>query len=228
MPNYQKSQIYKLVSNKTADIYIGSCLMRLSTRLSQHKCKANSCSSKKLFVNDAIITIVLIENYPCNTKNELKARELHHITTNNCININKPFVCEIIHGDKKEWDKEYQLANKEQISTKRKEYYAINADQIKSKAKEYYAINVEQIKSKAKEYKAINVEQIKAKANKYKAINVEKIKSKAKEYKAINAEHIKEYKASHKDRANALQRTRRAEKKLTKNLENTLNNNIII
>ena len=103
MPDYSLSKIYKLVSNKTSDIYIGSCLMRLSSRLCTHKHKSNTCVSKKLFVNDAIITIVLIENFACNTKNELKARELHHITTNNCINVNKPFVCEIPCSNIKAW-----------------------------------------------------------------------------------------------------------------------------
>ena len=47
MPDYSLSKIYKLVSNKTSDIYIGSCLMRLSTRLSQHKNKNNQAVSKK-------------------------------------------------------------------------------------------------------------------------------------------------------------------------------------
>ena len=195
MPNYQNSQIYKLVSNMTSDIYIGSCLMRLSTRLSNHKSKDNKCASKKLFVDDAIVTIVLIENFACNTKNELKARELHHITTNNCINVNKPFVCEIPFGDGKEWNKEYmkeyKAINAEQIKLKKKEYNAINAEQIKSKTKEYYAINAEQIKSKAKEYNVINAEKIKSKAKEYYAINAEQIKSKTKEYKAINSEQIK-------------------------------------
>ena len=161
--------------------------MRLSTRLSGHKNKDNTCVSKNLFVDNAIITIVLIENFACNNKNELKARELHHITTNNCINANKPFVCEIPFGDGKAYKKEYNAINAEQIKLKKKEYYAINAEQIKSKAKEYYAINAEQIKSKAKQYKDTN-----------------------------------------RDRANALQRARRAEKKLALNLQNNLNKNIIV
>ena len=183
MPDYQLSKIYKLVSNKTTDIYIGSCLMRLSTRLSTHKHNSNTCASKKLFTNDAIITIVLLENYPCNTKNELKARELHYITTNNCININKPFVCDIPYGDGKAYSKEYYQANKNQISAFQKEY---------------------------------------------RQANKERIKSKAKEYNAINAEHIKEYKASHRDQINTCERARRAEKKLAKELESTLNNNIVL
>ena len=183
MPDYQNSKIYKLVSNKTTDIYIGSCLMRLSTRLSQHKFKSNTAISRKLFTDDSIITIVLLENFACNTKNELKARELHHITTNNCINVNKPFVCDIPYSDIKAYSKEYNQANKENY-------------------KEYYAINAEHIKSKAKEYKSINAEHIK--------------------------EYQKKYNASHKDQINACQRALYAKKKLTKNLENTLNNNIVL
>ena len=172
MPDYQLSKIYKLVSNKTSDIYIGSCLMRLSTRLSTHKSKSNTTVSKKLFTDDAIITIVLIENFPCNTKNELKARELYYITTNNCINVNKPFVCDLPYSDGKAWNKEYQQANKEQLSAYRNEYNSINVEHIK--------------------------------------------------------EYQKKYNASHKAQINACQRALYAKKKLTKNLESTLNNNIVL
>ena len=171
MPDYQNSKIYKLVSNKTSDIYIGSCLMRLSTRLSQHKNKSNKAVSRNLFINEAIITIVLIENFPCNTKNELKARELHHITSNMCINANKPFVCDILISDRKEYDKIYN-----------REYYTNHKEEAKEHNKAYYTNHKQEIKI---------------------------------------------YDASRRDRINALRRTRRAEKKLTKNLENTLNNNII-
>ena len=61
LPDYSKGKIYKLVSNKTNDVYIGSCLMTLSTRLSGHRGKSNKTSSKRMFEDDAIITIVLIE-----------------------------------------------------------------------------------------------------------------------------------------------------------------------
>ena len=172
MPDYSLSKIYKLVSNKTTDIYIGSCLMRLSTRLSTHKHKSNTTVSKKLFVDDAIITIVLIENFACNTKNELKARELHHITTNNCININKPFVCEIPYSDIKAYKKEYRLAYSNEIKTYNKEYHETN--------------------------------------------------------KAHMNEWQKTYDQSHRDQINTRRRARRAEKKLTQNVESTLNKNIIV
>ena len=137
MPDYQNSKIYKLVSNKTSDIYIGSCLMRLSTRLSGHKNKNNKWVSRNLFVNDAIITIVLVESFPCTTKNELKARELHHITTNNCINVNKPFVCEIPCSNIKAWNKEYYAINAEHKIEKQKIYNDMHKEQIEEYQKEY-------------------------------------------------------------------------------------------
>ena len=139
-PDFSKGKIYKLVSNKTDDIYIGSCLVELSKRLYGHKSKSNEASSKKLFIDDAIVTIVLIENYECKDKNELKARELYHITNNMCINHNKPFVCDIAYGDKKAWIKEYRLANTDKIKEDSKKYYITNVDKIK----EYQAARKEQ------------------------------------------------------------------------------------
>ena len=103
MPDFSKGKIYKLVSNISSDVYIGSCIIELCRRLSKHKSPSNNCASKSMFINDAIITIVLIENYPCETKNQLKARELHFMTTIDCININKPFITDIIHNNYNEW-----------------------------------------------------------------------------------------------------------------------------
>ena len=162
MPDYQNSKIYKLVSNKTSDIYIGSCLMRLSTRLSNHKSLSNTTISKKLFINEAIITIILIENFPCNTKNELKARELHHITTNNCININKPFICDIPYSDRNAYMKEYYHANTEQISISQKKYYDANKEQISAYKKEYQQANSDKHNSRQKKYDDSHKEQRRA------------------------------------------------------------------
>jgi GIY-YIG catalytic domain len=174
MPDYSLSKIYKLVSNKTTDIYIGSCLMRLSTRLSNHRSKNNTCVSRNLFTGDAIITIVLIESFACTTKNELKARELHYITTNDCINVNKPFVCEIPYGDGKAYMKEYQQANKEQCKASQQEYNASHRDQINTRQKVYDEAN----KEHKKDYEASHRDQINARrralyTKKKQALNLE-------------------------------------------------------
>ncbi len=105
--------------------------------MSNHKSKRNKCVSRNLFVDDAIITIVLLENYPCTTKNELKARELHHITNNLCINKNKPFISDILWSDKKAYYKEYRTNHKDEA----KIYDVDHRDQINANRRARYAKN---------------------------------------------------------------------------------------
>ena len=151
MPNYQNGKIYKLVSNISNDIYIGSTVNKLSHRLNAHKNKANECVSKQLFANDAVIQIILIESYPCNNKSELTAREHHYITTLVCINKHIPFVTDIIvvNGDQKEWHKAYYELHKVEIKSNNKAYKALHADEISVKNKEYYALHAAEIKAKS-------------------------------------------------------------------------------
>jgi len=179
--------MYKLVSNKTADVYIGACLVDLCKRLGVHKAPTNQCVSKKMFVGDAIITIVLIENFPCNTKNEMKARELFHITNNTCININKPFVSEFIFKSKEfikqyrsermplDYYKEYDKTHKEAISERKKEYYEANKEAISERIKEWYEANKDAILEQKKGYREANKEAIVESSKEYYQANKEAI-----------------------------------------------------
>ena len=127
MPNYQNGKIYRLVSNKTEDVYYGSTVEKLSVRKSKHKCD-KTCISRKLFENDAIVTIILVEEFHCNSKMELEARELFYITNNPCINNNKPFISELNYGI--EYQKEYREANKESVKEYVKKYYETNKEAL--------------------------------------------------------------------------------------------------
>jgi hypothetical protein len=51
MPDYQQGKIYRLVSNKTEDVYYGATTRTLTHRKNHHKSYLD-CSSKKLFEND--------------------------------------------------------------------------------------------------------------------------------------------------------------------------------
>ena len=92
MNKYQQGKIYKLVSSYTDEIYIGStCQRYLCNRLSIHKYDyINNPESKiscyKLFkLGD--VKIELIENYPCNSKQELIIKEQYWLESlPNCIN----------------------------------------------------------------------------------------------------------------------------------------------
>jgi len=85
---YQNSKIYKIISPSNPElIYYGSTIQSLSKRMSKHKDKSNTCVSKEIIkLGDA--EIILIEEYPCNNKNELHLKETEYIKNNNCINKN--------------------------------------------------------------------------------------------------------------------------------------------
>jgi hypothetical protein len=85
MVNYQNGKIYEITSDQTPKRYIGSTAKKyLCDRLSCHKFqyrkylrlgnKKYYCSSAEILkYNDA--KIVLLEGFPCNSKDELYARE---------------------------------------------------------------------------------------------------------------------------------------------------------
>jgi hypothetical protein len=94
MSNYNRGQIYAIRSNQTDKIYIGSTIQRLSERKGQHKEKyLRYLNGNHHYVSSFDILkyddwyIELLENYPCNSKEELLKREGELIRdNNNCIN----------------------------------------------------------------------------------------------------------------------------------------------
>ena len=96
--DYKNGKIYKIVCNTTGLQYIGStCNPYLSTRLAQHRAvykrylqnkKNNFISSFEVLKNENY-EIILIENCPCETKDQLHARERFHIENNDCVNMIK-------------------------------------------------------------------------------------------------------------------------------------------
>ena len=106
MPNYQNGKIYSIRSHLTDDVYIGSTIETLAKRLFNHKRyykqwlnkKTNYTSSYKIIEKDfENCYIELVENYPCNNKNELCRREGEIIRNTTCINKN------IAGRTQKEW-----------------------------------------------------------------------------------------------------------------------------
>jgi len=87
MPDYQKAKIYAIMSPHTTDVYIGSTCLPLHVRLKLHINQTGRvCISKKIIdLGDAYIH--LIEEYPCNTHQELLIKEGEYIrNTLFCIN----------------------------------------------------------------------------------------------------------------------------------------------
>jgi len=107
MPDYKDGKIYKLVSDKTHLIYIGSTAQPLSKRFYQHKSKRNNCSSMHLFnIPESNVEIVLIESFPCKNREELTAREYHYIRKNKRIAVN---CAKCINNFVSDFDEEYKI-----------------------------------------------------------------------------------------------------------------------
>ncbi len=86
MPNYQQGKVYSIRSLSRPDlIYVGSTTQALSKRMGEHRAPASKCISKQIInIGDAYIE--LIENYPCNDKNQLLARENSYMRGLECLN----------------------------------------------------------------------------------------------------------------------------------------------
>lgn len=159
MPNYQLGKIYKIISDQTDQIYIGSTTMpRLSQRLAQHradyekfqagKVKCSNLSSFQI-IRYHDYSIVLVEIYPCHSKDELHAREQHWIeTTQNCINKVKAFTGQNKEEYMKQYNQQYRETHLESLKTYISNYYKENSDRVKGKVKEYKQKNIDAIKAK--------------------------------------------------------------------------------
>jgi hypothetical protein len=160
---YQNSKIYKLVSDLTDKIYIGSTTQPLYKRHHEHisrskKC-VNKCKSIEL-IKLGETRIELIEDYPCERKEQLNAREGYYIKLNNdiCVNVRLAGQTRKEYYDThkeeiNEWRKQYDEDNKEKLSEKKKEYYEANKQKIAEREKQYREANKEKIAERMKKYR---------------------------------------------------------------------------
>lgn len=85
MNKYQRGKIYRLVNAVNYDEYIGSTCLALSDRLASHKSVAKKASTRAYeALNEVgweVVRIELIENFACQTGEELRRREQHYIDT---------------------------------------------------------------------------------------------------------------------------------------------------
>eukprot|EP00732_Lithocolla_globosa_P005883 Lithocolla_globosa_v1_NODE_6407_length_1092_cov_8.579556.p1 type:complete len:243 gc:universal NODE_6407_length_1092_cov_8.579556:956-228(-) len=148
MPNYQKAKIYKIESYSNPElVYYGSTCQTLAQRMGVHRHNYregnphNLKSYNVLEIGDA--HIVLIECYPCNSKEELHSREAYYIKNYNCVNKTVPLrTKKEYYQDNiiqiKQRDKKYYLDNKQKIIKRNSEYNANHIDHRREQQKEHY------------------------------------------------------------------------------------------
>ena len=206
---YNDAKIYKIYSLIDDSIcYVGStCNKKLCQRMAGHKSqykrwKSNKCGKNTVYdifdqfgLENCIIE--LIENYPCNNKDELNKKEGGYIRQLNCIN-------KRIEG---RTQKEYYESNKDRLLEQKKEYYESNKDRLLEHQKEYYESNKDRLLENAKEYYECNKDRIKEyyecnkdRIKEYYEFNKDKILENAKEYYECNKDKILEYQKQYRNK----------------------------
>lgn len=192
MPNYQQAKIYKIISANSNVIYIGAtCKKYLCDRMANHVAsfkKGNTLCTSHQVLEHGDYTIILLENYPCNTKDELNAREQYYINLYNdtCVNKLNP-------GNKwtkevqAEYNKKYRQENHDKILEQRQ-----NNEEYKEYQKEYskkYRDEHPELLQKAKEYRETHKDEIAITQKKYREEHPELLQ-KNKDYYNANKQKI--------------------------------------
>ena len=195
---YNYGKIYKVWDNAFTKCYIGSTTETLSQRMARHRVSYNiwKRGSDKgyykvfdLFDEFGVenCKIEWVEDYSCNSKKELEARE-------------------------GKFQREEQCINKRVAGRSSKEYYDDNREQILERKREYYQENKEDILQKTKDYTDNNKDKVLERKKLYYTNNKDTINQKNKVYAETNKDKIKEYHAEwyskNKDKFNEDRKTR--------------------
>jgi len=158
MVNYKNGKIYKIVSDNTDKIYIGSTTQKyLSTRLSTHvshfkdanRKQSEKCLSHKI-LEAGNYRIILIESYPCESKDELRAREQYHIELNkdHVVNnqrahlSNTKDITVSCKDDEKEYNRQRYANNKNSFSQAARAYYQKNKEACKARSSKLWHCDI--------------------------------------------------------------------------------------
>ena len=222
--------IYKIVSTdiKIKECYIGSTI-NFRTRKNKHKSSCNNENSKiyNLYLYQFIrdnngwdsFSMVQIEEFKFNTRNELNGRERYWIEQLQAT-LNKVIPTRTVkeyYEDNKDKKKQYREDNKakakdyrEHNKNKIKDYRENNKEEIKDKAKDYRENNKNKINDKAKDYYESNKDIINLKRKERYEKNKDILKEKSKERYELNKEEInkkgREYHHRNKDILNSKKR----------------------
>tara|TARA_R110000796_G_C14553406_1_gene434110 strand:+ start:919 stop:1479 length:561 start_codon:yes stop_codon:yes gene_type:complete len=155
MVNYELGKIYKIIDNTNGNIYVGSTAEpTLARRLAGHRSdykywingkKTSYVRSFDILKNEDF-KIVLIETFPCESRDQLLSREQHWMDSIVCINHHNAKgrnKIKLSVSNKKYYEKNTELIIKkvhdwnQNNKDKRVNYNKIYADKNKDKAKIY-------------------------------------------------------------------------------------------
>jgi len=154
---YERGIIYKIIDDEEKEAYYGSTVQTLPTRMSEHKRdykrwkktgETRMVASFHMFETYGMehCSIVLVEEYPCNSRRELHRREGEYILSNECCN--KQVAGRTLT--------EHYQDNKEKIREKHKEHYQKNREETLARNKRWREANKERMKELNKQWLEAN------------------------------------------------------------------------
>lgn len=188
MERYKNGKIYSIRSPSCEEYYIGSTCMPLAKRFYNHKKdferyiegkRGLTTSFYIIQFGDAYIE--LIEEYPCENKNQLERREGEIMRERKDEIVNRLIAgrtpLEYYNDNKeriKEHKRQYHEGRKDKVIEYRKNYEEVNKEQIKERKRLYYLANREQKLQKYQENKdLINQKRRERKQAKKSAVNID-------------------------------------------------------
>ena len=128
MVNYANGKIYKIWSPGSGLTYYGSTCSTLRDRMYKHKHNAkreNARERSNLVLACEDFRIDLVEEFPCENKQQLLRREGEYIKNNDCVNRVTPG----------RTNAEYYMDTKERDKPKRAQWYQKNRERILARDK---------------------------------------------------------------------------------------------
>jgi hypothetical protein len=194
--DYLNGRIYCIRNNVDDDVYVGSTCQSISKRMAKHRGSMNEPKrDTKIYVKMRELGadnfyIELIEECPCENKEQLRKREGHFIREMGTLN--KNIAGRTVQEQNKayyennkeqiyETCKTWKEANPEKVIAYKQKWYANNKEDIAIKGKERYEENKEQICEQQKEYRENNKELLKERYN----ANKETIQARDKAWRII-------------------------------------------
>ena len=148
MNKFQNGKIYKLVCDASPLVYYGSTIKSLNDRLATHKndwLRRGTGGSAELF-DLGNVTIHLIKNFPCNSKEELEKEEGLFIKVFlKCFPFRIIVNRRIPRRYKNDYDKEYYIENKDKLLKGMKTRKEKKKEEINLYLVEYRKKNKEQL-----------------------------------------------------------------------------------
>ena len=195
---YQRGKIYSMTCDD-GHYYIGSTTMSLTDRFHHHK-EFSKTHDTHVYeyckrVGWKNITIELLEDYPCDSSQELHEREEYHLAPVRedplCLNMNRAFMTP---ADRKIARRQYYEENREQITAYQAWYSEEHPDRISAYQAAYKASHRKELAEKQRAYAKEHQEELRIKQKEYRTSHKEEQRVYCKKY----AEDHKEAVAAHK------------------------------